>query len=61
MNFPGIEESGKNCSPPLIANFIFELAKEYNQFYHDHPVLKEPGHMAKGNSGSVVGHDRQSH
>jgi arginyl-tRNA synthetase len=41
--YPGIiEESGKNCSPALIANFIFELAKEYNQFYHDHPVIKEP-------------------
>jgi arginyl-tRNA synthetase len=37
-----VDESGKNCSPALIANFVFELAREYNQFYHDHQVLKEP-------------------
>ncbi len=37
-----VAEAGKNCSPALIANMIYELAKEYNQFYHDHPVVKEP-------------------
>ncbi len=36
-----IAEAGKSCSPALIANLIYDLAKEYNQFYHDHPVLKE--------------------
>jgi arginyl-tRNA synthetase len=25
----------------LIANYVYELAKEYNQFYHDYPILKE--------------------
>jgi arginyl-tRNA synthetase len=40
--FPSvIAESAKNYSPAIIANFIFELAKEYNQFYHDYPILKE--------------------
>lgn len=40
--FPGIvEEAGKNYSPALIANYSYELAKEYNQFYHDYPILKE--------------------
>lgn len=33
--------AGENLSPALIANYVFELAKEYNQFYHDHPVLRE--------------------
>lgn len=37
-----VREAGRNCSPALIANLIYELAKEYNQFYHDHPVIKEP-------------------
>lgn len=37
-----VTESGNNCSPALIANYVFELAKEFNQFYHDHPVIKEP-------------------
>jgi arginyl-tRNA synthetase len=41
-DFPSVvEEAGTNYSPALIANYIFELAKEYNQFYHDHPILKE--------------------
>ena len=36
-----VAEAGKTCSPAIIANLIYELAREYNQFYHDHPVLKE--------------------
>ncbi|MDR1129889.1 MAG: arginine--tRNA ligase [Prevotellaceae bacterium] len=33
--------AGENFSPALIANYIYDLAKEYNQFYHDYPILKE--------------------
>ncbi len=36
-----IKEAGDTYSPALIANFVYELAKEYNQFYHDYPILKE--------------------
>lgn len=36
-----ISESATSYNPALIANFIYELAKEYNQFYHDYPILKE--------------------
>lgn len=36
-----IKEAGDTYSPALIANYIYELAKEYNQFYHDFPILKE--------------------
>lgn len=40
--FPDLVQSAANqYSPALISNFIFSLAKEYNQFYHDFPVLKE--------------------
>jgi len=40
--FPQIvEQAAKNMSPALIANFAYELAKEYNQFYHELPMLKE--------------------
>jgi arginyl-tRNA synthetase len=40
--FPGIiKEAGNTYSPALIANYLYELAKEYNQFYHDYPILKE--------------------
>jgi arginyl-tRNA synthetase len=36
-----VKESATSYSPALIANYCFELAKEYNQFYHDHPILGE--------------------
>jgi len=40
--FPNIiAEAGKEHSPSTIANFVYELVKEYNQFYHDHSILKE--------------------
>ncbi len=41
--FPGIiKEAGDNYSPAVIANYCYELVKEYNQFYHDHSILSEP-------------------
>ncbi|MCC8132187.1 MAG: arginine--tRNA ligase [Tannerellaceae bacterium] len=36
-----VQEAGKEYSPALIANYIYELVKEYNQFYHDFSILKE--------------------
>jgi arginyl-tRNA synthetase len=40
--FPAVvKEAGTNYSPAIIANYCFELAKEFNQFYHDHPILAE--------------------
>ncbi|MBN1985838.1 MAG: arginine--tRNA ligase [Prolixibacteraceae bacterium] len=42
--FPAvIKEAGDNYSPAVIANYCYELVKEYNQFYHDHSILAEPG------------------
>lgn len=41
--FPSaIKEAGDNYSPAVIANYCYELAKEYNQFYHDHSIIAEP-------------------
>jgi arginyl-tRNA synthetase len=37
-----VMQAGSAYSPALIANHIYELAKEYNQFYQDVPILKEP-------------------
>lgn len=43
--FPGVvKEAGDNYSPAVIASYCFELAKEFNQFYHDHSILSEPTH-----------------
>ncbi|MCH5239757.1 MAG: arginine--tRNA ligase [Muribaculaceae bacterium] len=40
--FPAVvKEAGDNYSPAVIANYCYDLAKEYNQFYHDYPILKE--------------------
>ena len=36
-----IKEAGETFSPALIANYSYDLAKEYNQYYHDYPVMKE--------------------
>lgn len=38
--FPNVvREAGINYSPAVIANYCYELVKEYNQFYHDHAIL----------------------
>lgn len=42
-----VEEAGRNHSPAIIANFIYDLAREYNQFYHDHFILKEEDEALK--------------
>ena len=36
-----VAEAGKSFSPALIANYVYELVKGYNSFYHDCPVLRE--------------------
>ena len=40
--FPNVViEAGKVYSPAIIANFAYDLAREFNQFYHDYPIIKE--------------------
>jgi arginyl-tRNA synthetase len=42
VNFPNVvKEAGARFSPALIANYTYDLVKEYNQFYHDFSILKE--------------------
>lgn len=36
-----VTDAGRKYSPAVIAKYCFELAKEYNQFYHDFSILKE--------------------
>ena len=36
-----VKQAGDEFSPALIANYIYELVKEFNQFYHDYSILKE--------------------
>ncbi|MBO4263808.1 MAG: arginine--tRNA ligase, partial [Bacteroidales bacterium] len=37
-----VAEAAAAYSPALMANYAYDLAKEFNQYYHDTPVLKEP-------------------
>ena len=40
--FPAtVKEAGDNYSPAVVANYCYELVKEFNQFYHDHSILGE--------------------
>lgn len=42
-DFPQVlKNAGKDMSPAQIANYSFDLAKEFNQFYHELSILKEP-------------------
>jgi len=41
-DYPGItKQAAVSLSPALVANYAYELAKEYNQFYHEVVILKE--------------------
>jgi arginyl-tRNA synthetase len=42
-----ITEAGRLYSPALIANYIYDLAKEFNQFYHDYSILGETDELLK--------------
>ena len=36
-----LKEAAATYSPALIANYTYDLVKEYNQFYHDYSILRE--------------------
>ena len=37
-----VQDAAADMSPAQMANYVYELAKEFNQFYHEHSVLNEP-------------------
>lgn len=41
-DFPAtVADAGKKFAPSVIANYVYELVKQYNQFYHDCPIMRE--------------------
>jgi arginyl-tRNA synthetase len=42
-----VEEAGSVFNPALVANYIYEVTKLYNRFYHDCPILKEEDNNIK--------------
>ena len=46
--FPAVvRQAGTDYSPSGIANYAYELAREYNQFYHDYSILREENEETK--------------
>lgn len=42
-----IKQAGLDYSPSIIANYVYDLVKEYNQFYHDFSILREENEELK--------------
>jgi len=42
-----VKQAGDDYSPSLIANYTYDLVKEYNQFYHDFSILREENEAVK--------------
>lgn len=42
-----VKQAGEDYSPSIIANYIYDLVKEYNQFYHDFSILREENEAVK--------------
>ena len=41
-DFPAVvRAAGESFSPALIAAYVYDLAKAYNSYYHDHSILRE--------------------
>lgn len=56
-----VKQAGEDYSPSIIANYAYDLVKEYNQFYHDFSILREENEHVKlfrlalsANVGKVV-------
>ncbi len=42
-----VRQAGEDYSPSVIANYTYDLVKEYNQFYHDFSILREADEAVK--------------
>ena len=42
-----VKQAGEDYSPSIIANYTYDLVKEYNQFYHDFSILREEKEAVK--------------
>jgi len=47
-DFPAVvKQAADEYSPSVVANYVYDLVKEYNQFYHDFSILKEEDEAVK--------------
>lgn len=55
-NFPAkVKEAGDAHSPAVIANYAYELAKEFSQYYHDVTILNEEDATLRSNRLALIG------
>ncbi len=55
-NYPTkIQEAGVEHSPALIANYIYELAREFNHYYHEVTILKEEDSSKRDQRLLIIG------
>jgi len=50
-----VAEAAEALSPAVLANYSYDLAKEFNQYYHETPVLKEPDSALLSMRLSLIG------
>ena len=36
-----VKSAGENFAPSVVGAYVYELAKQFNGYYHDHSILKE--------------------
>lgn len=54
-NYPVVvREAGNAHSPAVIANYAYDLAKEFNQYYHDTSILREENATIRGNRIALI-------
>ena len=44
-----VKQAGEDYSPSIIANYTYDLVKEYNQFYHDFSIFRKGRRQTSGN------------
>lgn len=53
--FPArLAEAGKAYSPAMVANYSYDLAKEFNQYYHDISIMREPDPQVRAQRLALV-------
>ncbi len=49
-----IKEAGDQKSPAIVANYCYDLAKEFNQYYHDYSILKEENQSVRAEKLAIA-------
>lgn len=55
-----VDNAGVNFAPSVIGSYCYELAKEFNQFYHDYSFLKEENEAVKVNRLRIANEVRKT-